>query len=302
MARQCIVGMCALLLLAAPWAADCSASSAPLTVFVSILPQKQMVQRIGHDRVDVQVMVPAGANPHAYEPRPAQMAALSKAQIYFSVGIAFENVWLPKFAAINRDMAVIATDDGIEKLPMTVDHHHDHGKHRHRPKNDPHQFDPHIWLSPALIRSMAATIRNALVAADPEHAALFDRQHATYLQEIDALDRRIRQRLEGAKGSRFMVFHPSWGYFAHQYGLVQVPIEIEGKEPKPAQLQKLIREARSSDIRVIFVQPQFSTRSAQMIADAIEAQTVTADPLSPDLLDHLLQLAEAIHAAGEKNP
>ena len=300
MAKHCFAFIGALFLIFAPSAVIGSTTEAPLTVFVSILPQSQMVQRIGGERVDVQVMVTAGANPHAFEPRPAQMAALAKAHIYFSVGVEFENMWLPKFSAINRNMTVVAIDQGIEKLPMAADHHHDHGhghSHKSKGKADPHQFDPHIWLSPDLIKVMAATIRDALASATPAHAAEFEQRYATYLHELDELDQRIRQRLKDQAGTRFMVFHPSWGYFAHQYGLVQVPIEIEGKEPKPAQLQKLIREAKAANIRVIFAQPQFSSRSAQMIADAINARIVTADPLSPDLLAHLLDLANAIETA-----
>jgi len=262
-------------------------SAAPLPVFVSILPQKQIVQQIGKDRVDVQVMVPPGANPHVYEPRPAQMAALSKASLYFSIGIEFENVWLPKFSALNRQLHVVATDRGIEKQPLQ---NHDHAGGDHAQSHS----DPHIWLSPPLIKIMAATIRDALVRADPAHAAQFDRHCATLLQELDDLDQRIRRLLANHRGGRFMVFHPSWGYFANTYGLIQVPVEIAGKEPKPAQLQKLIRQAKEWDIRVIFVQPQFSSRSAQTITGAIGGKVVSADPYAPDLMDHLLRLAEEI--------
>jgi zinc transport system substrate-binding protein len=291
-----------LILLAMPLAGQGYSSEASLTVFVSILPQKQIVQRIGQDRVDVQVMVPAGANPHAYEPRPGQMAALTRAQIYFSIGVAFEDIWLARFSDINRNMTVVATDRGIEKLPMTADHHHaeDHG-HKHGRKHAPYAFDPHIWLSPPLIKEMAHTIRDALSAADPEQAAFYDRHYATYLHELDELDRQIRQTLTSVQGKQFMVFHPSWGYFAHEYGLIQVPVEIEGKEPKPAQLQKLIRDAKASNIKVVFVQPQFSPRSAKMIADAIGGRIHTADPLAPDLAKHLLELTAAIESAAPED-
>jgi zinc transport system substrate-binding protein len=288
----------ALVLLTMPLAGQGYPSEASLTVFVSILPQKQIVQRIGQDRVDVQVMVPAGANPHAYEPRPGQMAALTRARIYFSIGVAFEDIWLARFSDINRNMTVVATDRGIKKLPMTAGHHHaeDHG-HKHGRKQDPYAFDPHIWLSPPLIKKMAHTIRDALSAADPAQTALYDRHYATYLHELDELDRQIRQALISVQGKQFMVFHPSWGYFAQEYGLIQVPVEIEGKEPKPAQLQKLIQDAKASNIEVVFVQPQFSPRSAKMIADAIGGRIFTADPLAPDLAKHLLELTSAIKSA-----
>jgi zinc transport system substrate-binding protein len=266
-------------------------AAAPLPVFVSILPQKQMVQQIGGDWVDVRVMVPPGADPHTYEPRPTQMVALAKTRIYFSVGVPFENSWLPKFAAINHRMEIVATDLGIAKMPMTLD---DHDGEPYA--QDPSRLDPHIWLSPPLIKIMARNIHDALVKADPAHAGQYDRHYAIFLHDLDLLDQRIRHLLADEKGSRFMVFHPSWGYFAQAYGLIQVPIEVEGKAPKPAQLQRLIREARSENIKVIFTQPQFSVRSAQMIAEAIGARVITADPLAADSIEQLYRLAEAIKA------
>lgn len=273
------------------------AIAATLPVFVSILPQKQMVQQIGGDRVDVQVMVPPGAEPHTYAPKPAQMVALAKTRIYFSVGVPFENSWLPRFTAINHRMEIVATDRGIEKMPMTHDDHD--GKH---PEKDASRLDPHTWLSPPLMKIMAGHIHTALIEADPAHAGEYDRRYAIFLHELDALNRRIGHLLADRRGARFMVVHPAWGYFAQAYGLIQVPIEVEGKEPKAAQLQHLIREARAEGIRVIFAEPEFSTRNVQTIAQAIGARIIEADPLAPDSMAELLRLAEAIKAnTQEKN-
>jgi zinc transport system substrate-binding protein len=273
------------------------AVAAPLPVFVSIQPQKQMVQQIGGDAVNVQVMVPPGAEPHTYEPKPSQLAALTRTRIYFSVGVPFERKWLPKFTAINGRMEIIATDQGIQKLPMTYGDHDEEGT-----EGDASRLDPHTWLSPPLIKIMARNIRAALVKADPSHADHYDRHYAIFLHQLDSLDQRIRHLLTNEKGAGFMVFHPSWGYFARTYGLVQIPIEIEGKEPKPAQLQHMMREARSRNIQAIFAQPEFSTRSVQVIAEAIGARVVKADPLASDSMEQLLRLAEAIETnTREKN-
>jgi zinc transport system substrate-binding protein len=267
-------------------------AGAPMTVFVSIEPQKYIVQHIGRELVDVQVMVPPGASPHTYEPKPAQMAALAETRLFLSIGVAFEDAWLPRFAAINDGMTIAASDQGIQKLPIT-----DHGNHHDASHAHPSMHDPHIWLSPPLIKGMADNTLEALITADPAHADHFKRHHASLLRELDTLDRQIRELLADAAGTRFMVFHPSWGYFAKTYGLIQVPIEVGGKEPKPAQLQHLIREARAAGIKVIFAQPQFSDRSAQVIAQAIDGHVIVADPLSFDLKDNLLRQAEAIKQA-----
>ena len=280
-----------------------------IAVFVSILPQKYFVEQIGKDRVEVQVMVQPGASPHAYEPKPTQMAALSKARIYFAVGVPFENVWLKKFAAANPEMAVVHTDQGIEKMLMTGHRHGEEGHHEaartdeHGPsEHDANQQahaapDPHIWLSPPLVKIQSRTITDALQSTDPVHEDVYEDHFQRFAAEIDRLDARLRNTFSGKAGLRFMVFHPSWGYFAHTYGLEQIAIEIEGKDPKPAQLKMLIEEARKDEIRVIFVQPQFSTKSAALVADSIRGRVVFADPLAEDWLTNLYDLADTFQAA-----
>ena len=284
-------------------------ASDKIAVFVSILPQKYFVEQIGKDRVEVQVMVQPGASPHAYEPKPTQMAALSKASIYFAVGVPFENVWLKKFAAANPEMAVVHTDQGIEKIFMTghhhgeEDHHEAAGAHGHFPsEHDANRQahaapDPHIWLSPPLVKIQSRTIADALQSADPVHKDFYEDQFRRFAAEIDRLDAHLKTTFAGKAGLRFMVFHPSWGYFAHAYGLEQIAIEIEGKDPKPAQLKMLIEEARRDEIRVIFVQPQFSTKSAALVADSIRGRVVFADPLAEDWLTNLYDLADTFNAA-----
>jgi len=265
----------------------------PVHVFVSVLPQKYVVQKIGGDLVTVQVMVPPGAGPATYEPKPGQMAALSKASIYFSIGVPFEKVWLPRIAAANRKMTIVAGDQGITKIPMTSDHDHNHGKSDPQGQAD----DPHIWLSPPRIKIMADTVRMALTSAAPDHAKTFEQNYETFCLAMDDLNEQIQETMTGLKDRKFIVFHPSWGYFAETYGLTQIPIEAAGKTPKPAHLSQLIRTAKKEHIRVVFVQPQFSTRSADVIAKAIDGRVVVADPLALDLSENLLGQARAFKAA-----
>ena len=263
-----------------------AAASPKMSVYVSILPQKYFVQQICKELADVQVMVPPGASPATYEPKPRQMAAISKTRLYFSIGVPFENIWLKKLAATNPEMVVVATDRGIKKIPMTVHHHQED-------ENQPEHgtLDPHIWLSPPLVIQQAQTILKALQAADPAHRSVYEINYRAFISQLSDLDAELRSTFSGRSGQRFMVFHPSWGYFAQTYGLKQVAIEIEGKEPKPAQLKELIEHARKDGIKLVFVQPQFSARSAKLIAGEIGGQVVFADPLAEDWAGNLLAVA-----------
>ncbi|MBF0100543.1 MAG: zinc ABC transporter substrate-binding protein [Desulfobacterales bacterium] len=267
-------------------------SETKISVFVSIVPQHYVVQQISKDLVDIQVMVAPGANPHTYEPKPQQMIAISKAQLYFSIGVSFENVWLSKLVSFNPNLLVIHTDAGITKLPMDS---HDHD-HHHADKNEHHEeiVDPHIWLSPPLVKIQARHILIALQDIDPANRLIYEANYTTFISKLEELDHHIRQLLTDKQGLEFMVFHPSWGYFAHTYGLKQVPIEIEGKSPKPEQMKQLIDYARKHNITAIFQQPQISSKSAEQIAREINGKVVFVDPLALDWSENLLGVARQL--------
>ena len=259
-------------------------------VFVSIVPQKFFVEQIGKDLVDVQVMVAPGANPHIYEPKPAQMAAISRAKIYFAIDVTFEEIWLKRFASANPKMRIVHTEQGIQKMPMAA-HHHDEEKDHQKERHDHGVLDPHVWLSPPLVMVQARNILTALQEVDPAHHAVYEANYKAFITMLVNLDGELRSIFSGKQGLQFMVFHPAWGYFAHAYGLKQVPIEIEGKEPKPAQLKKLIDHAREHQIKVVFVQPQFSSKSAEQMAKEIGGQVAFVDPLALNWAENLREVA-----------
>jgi zinc transport system substrate-binding protein len=246
-----------------------AARAVPITTFVSILPQKYFVQRIAGDLADVSVMVGPGDSPATYEPMPRQMDALSKARVYFRIGVPFEQVWMTRLAAANPSMLIVDTAAGIERP----------GK------------DPHVWTDPMLVKRMAARIRDAFIGLDPAHAADYRLNYSAFAADLDALDAEIRTRLAPYKGRAFLVFHPSWSYFARAYGLRQIPIEAEGKEPGPKALAHVISEARALKIKAVFVQPQFSRASAEMIAHEIGGHVIEVDPLAEDYIRNLRQVA-----------
>jgi zinc transport system substrate-binding protein len=302
-----------------------SAISANLCIYVSILPQKQIVQRLAGDRAEVYSLLPPGASPATYEPKPSQVADLSKAQLYFAIGVPFERAWLPRLAQANPSMDVVPLDKAVRKYPMAsalplADHHgdeadhdhvadhdhdleagqaaahedhdgHEHGHHRHG------GMDPHVWLSPSLVRVMAQTVRDALIQIDPDGAADYQANYASFCRDVDDLDSRLLAMFADCKGRTFMVFHPAWGYFSRDYGLTQLPVEMEGKSPGPRELSKLIDLAKSRSIHAIFVQPQFSTKSAEVIAKAIDGAVVPLNPLAEDWFSGLLKAGEKLQQA-----
>jgi zinc transport system substrate-binding protein len=269
-------------------------------VFVSILPQKYFVDKICGNLMDVSVMVLPGSSPHTYEPRPSQMKELSKAMAYFSIGVEFENVWLPKFSALSQGLKIIHTDSSVEKLPLDsaelVEMRRAKGaKAGHGPG-----LDPHIWLSPKLVKQIARNTLEGLCAIDPAHEAIF-RQNLRLLDlEISGFQDTLRVLFKcdsvKTRQKAFMVFHPSWAYFAREFGLRQLAIEIEGKEPSAKQLEQIYSVARENHIHTLFVQPQFSRQSAQAMAHELNAQVLVADDLAYNWPENMLLVSRAIAA------
>jgi len=276
------------------------AQSTPVPVVVSILPQKYFVEKVGGNLVEVEVMVPPGGTPEQYEPKPKQMAALGKARIYFACGVPFETVWLSRIASAHPKMQVVHTDKLIGKRTMEAhEHWAEAGKTEGHAHHEAEEVkDPHVWLAPTLVMLQAREIFTALAEADPGNRETYERNYGSFVAALTDLDLSISRLFSSRRpGGAFLVFHPAWGYFADAYGLEQVPVEVEGKEPKAKDLDRLIKRARELGAKTIFIQPQFSPKSAQTIADAIGGTLVNADPLAPDWEKNLRGIAEQIGAA-----
>ena len=292
----CLAVCLAAVLVVPPVFAEKSISAA-----VSIAPQKYFVEKIAGDLVKVAVMVPPGAAAERYEPKPQQMVALSNSRVYFACGVPFEDAWLAKMAAAAPGMLVVRTDAGIEKRRMEAHSHGDEEESEVAGQGQAHEGlmkDPHIWLSPPLVMIQARNILDGLLKVDPAHKEAYDAGYSRFIGELADLDIAIRNIFWG-KGAkiRFMVFHPAWGYFADAYGLTQIPVEMEGKEPKARDLEKLIRVAKDLGIQTVFIQPQFSAKSAQTLAEAIGGRTLPADDLAEDWAGNLRRAAESIAAS-----
>lgn len=288
-----------------------------LNVTVSIEPQKYFVEKIAKDKVDVNVMVKKGFSPATYEPKTSQMKALSSSKAYFSIGVPFEHSWLDKFADSNKSMVMVDTSKNINKIEIQEhEHHEEHADHDHEENHDEdanhdhevkhdheehadhdHEdgLDPHIWLDPILVKTQAKNILDALIQLDAQNHAFYEKNYADFIKELDKLHQTLQSVLKENKGNAFMVFHPSWGYFAQRYNLEQMAVEKEGKEPKPKELSHLIDEAKKHEIKIVFVAPQFSQKAAKIIAKSIGGNVVIMDPLSIEYDTNLLNVARMIH-------
>ena len=289
----------------------------PIVVAVSILPQAEFVEKVGGDKVKVIVMIPPGASPATHEPTPGQLRDVSEARMYAAVGsgLPFEEVWMDKIEAVNSEFLIVDCSEGVELREIAAHNHYDEQEGRiveenagvdagereteedveHEVESEAEShvgMDPHIWTSPVNAKVMVENIYAGLVEIDPENEAYYAENRDVYLEELDALDARIREKLEGKEGRSFMVFHPSWGYFAAEYGLTMIPIEIEGKEPSVQDLARLISDAKEQDVKVIFVQAQFSTRSSEAIAEEIGGEVVVVDPLAKDYVSNMDEVSD----------
>ena len=240
-----------------------------VNVAVSILPQRFFVKKIAEDKVNVVVLVPPGYNPATYEPRPSQIAQVERSCVYFAIGVPFEKAWLKRFVRLNKELIIVHTDEGIKKI----------------------NGDPHIWLSPPFVKKQVETIAKWLKKIDPPNKNFYENNLREFLLQIDALDREIADILKSKKGRPFLVYHPCWGYFAERYGLRQIAIEEEGKEPSVLKLAKLISYCKRAKIKAIFVQPQFSKKSAHIIAKELGIKIIAIDPLAEDWIKNLRDVA-----------
>ena len=273
---------------------------ADVNAVVSIVPEQTFLKAIGGDKVNVSLMVQPGSSPHTYEPKPSQMKDISKADVYFSIGVEFEEAWLPRFASQNKKMKIVDLGSGIKKIAMVGHNHHEEEKPKHSMKKEgkhghEDELDPHIWTSIANNKIIAKNIYNNLVALDKANEKYYKTNYDAFIAKLDTTDKSIKEILKNTKPkSKFMVFHPAWGYFATQYGLKQVAIEVEGKEPKPKQVAQLIKEAKKERVKAIFTAPEFSEKVATQIANELKIPVIKVSPLNPKWGENLIHLSHAI--------
>lgn len=262
-------------------------------ILVSILPQKQIVEKIAGNDFEVSAIIPPGFSPETYDPTSQDMQIISSADIYFRIGhIPFELINIPKIQEVNPSMKIIDTSVNNE-LIMLEEHNHD-GTDQEEIENHEAEIDPHVWLAPTMVKQQAEIIKNSLVELYPDQATNFEENFVNLTAELDDLNNILREAFAPIQGKTMLVYHPGFGYLAHIYGFNQEHFQIEGKDPSISQLQAIIEKAKAEDIKVIFVQKQFSTSSAQAIAENIGGSVVQIDPLDPNYIGNIKNIAQIV--------
>ncbi|WP_428386763.1 metal ABC transporter solute-binding protein, Zn/Mn family [Mucisphaera sp.] len=280
-------------------------SEASVRVATSLIPHGWLIERIGGERVEMVVTLPAGASHATFAPSDRQVSRVLGSAVYFRAGVPFERGgWFTAMETLGSP-EVVDLREGVALRTMEAhthheedghDHAHDHGHHHgHAHGAD----DPHTWLSPVNLITQAGTVLRKLEALDPAGAEAYRANHATLVAELSALDRELVVGLAGLRGTAFFVFHPSWGYFADRYGLEQVAIEVAGQDPSDRELTELQERARAEGISVVFVQPQIAGAGAEAVAEAIGGRVEVIDPMAADVVANLRAVAAALVAAAE---
>lgn len=269
-------------------------------ISVSIPPQAFFVEKIAKDSVEINILIPPNSDEHTMEFKPRALKKLEQSKIYFLADLELEKILGEKFKSVLKNVKIVNINEGIHLLKGGHDyeheHEHDHDGHHAEEEHDEYN-DPHVWLDPILVKKLAQNITQALVQSFPKNKEIYEANLANFLKELDQMDAQIAEKLKNIKRNEFIVYHPSWAYLAKRYNLVQIPVEIDGKEPKSKDLQNLIKFAKEKDIRVIFVQPGFPENSAKVLAKELNAQVVSINHLARNWDEELLKSIQALSLA-----
>lgn len=260
-------------------------------VSVSILPQKYFVDQIAGNLLQVNVLVPPGSSPHNYSVLPSQMKDLSKSKAWLQVGLlTLEDALKDKLADLNKNTTIVNCSEGI--IPIAGTEHAEEG-HEHAANE---AFDPHIWLAPAEVKIMAKNTLNALKTGFPQHASTFEANYARFIARIDSISALIDQKLAPLRNRNILIFHPALAYYARQFGLTQIALELDGKEPSPRHMKEIVDLAHEQNIHIIFIQKEFDPAFAQQLSLEIDGKAVIIDPLDYNWEKQLMDITEKIAA------
>ncbi|HSO85178.1 MAG TPA: zinc ABC transporter substrate-binding protein [Draconibacterium sp.] len=256
-------------------------------ITVSILPQKTFVEKIAGDDFVVNVLIPPGTSPAAYTLLPSQLEEISKSAIWFRIGyIGFEHSWKDKIAQANTKMKVVDLSEGLDLISQGTEQH---GDHVH-----PVGIDPHIWLSPVLVKEMAKRILDEVSKLNPEQSVKYKTNYLEFVKEIDQLNIEITNKLKPFEGRKIVVFHPSLSYFARDYGLLQYSLESGGKEPTPQRMKELIDLSKKENIKVMYIQGELDRDHARVFAEEVGGEIIQVRPLDPAWAENLMEITNII--------
>jgi zinc transport system substrate-binding protein len=263
-----------------------SVDSGNKIITVSIAPFKYFAEEIGGNDFTVNIMVPSGADPHTYEPFPEQINKLRRSVAYISNGyLGFEMNWLDRFYETNMKMKRLSLGDRID--PLTSAHHREGGHIE--------GADPHYWVSPKCALVIASSVKGFLCELNPSQKEKYETNYLILISKIQDVDNKARELFTNVPKKCFMIYHPNLAYIARDYGLEEIPVEFEGKEPTPSRMKELIDRARKDNLKTIFVQKEYDTKNAKSIAGEIGAKIILIDPLSENWQKSTLDIIDAMH-------
>jgi zinc transport system substrate-binding protein len=300
--------------------AGCTVGNKPSrkVITVSILPQKYFVERITGDKYEINVLLPPGVSPHTFEPSPRSLVDLSGSSVYFTIGhLEFEKAWLDKFRSVNKSMVINDTSAGVDMISLNVEEHgednEEHDGHNDEAENEEHAddhedhdehlhtgIDPHIWMSVPEVKVMTKNILDQMIVTDPADSAYFRSNYQAFYNDLEKLDMQLKTMLSEVKNRKFIIYHPALAYFARDYGFEEISIEIDGKEPSPAQIKNVIDTARELEIKTVFIQKQFDSKMAESIAKEIGGKVVPLDHLSADWLNNIILISRTLQFGNEQ--
>ncbi len=285
---------------------SCLAEKIP--VIASIYPVADMVRQVGGDYVTVTCVLPPGASPHTFEPKPGLMRTFSSARIFFMIGAGLE-FWGGKFIRLaGPNLMTVVLSRGVHLIAST-EHEHEHHHHENNAlslKNESAVANPHIWLDPVIAKSMVDKITVALCKVDPAHIPYYNRKNQRYQKTLDRLDHLIAATVAGFKNKKYVAFHPAWDYFARRYGLERAGVieAAPGRNPTPLQIKRIIAAIKRYHIRAVFAEPQLNPRAAEIIAKEARVRVLLLDPIGGpgqpygntyvDLMTHDLKILKEV--------
>lgn len=256
-------------------------------ITVTVEPLRYVTEAVAGDKFRVETLMPQGASPETYEPTPRQMMELDGSVMVLRIGtLGFEQTRLPQMTAEMPDLKMVEAGKGIATL--------NDESHTHSPKDAFGGKDPHVWMSPDNLRTMARNVCDALCETDTLHADYYRLRLALFEGEANAADAEIRKTLSTVTHRTFLIYHPALGYFAHSYGLRQIAVERDGKEPSAAYLSELTGISRAEGVRIVFISKEHSGRAARRLAEETGARVVEINPLSYDVMEQMREIAKAL--------
>ena len=265
-------------------------------ISVTIEPERYFAQKIAGDKYKFNCVVPSGQSPETYDPTPKEMVEIGRSMAYFRIGeIGFEQAWMDKIKENNPELKIYNMSHGMTMI-AEEEHNHEHDgecSHHHG------SVDPHIWTSTEGAKVISWNILNALIDIDPENTKYYWGNYNKLLDEIDFTEAQITELLSDVKGEAFIIYHPALTYFAKEFGMKQLCIELDGKEPSPATLKELVETAKSENAKVVFIQKEFDQKNAELIAKETNCKLVVINPLSYDWSKEMIDIAKSLSKYGK---